>query len=128
MSDVDSRCEKCERDIEQLRGELDALRLQMIDIVEGVLARVDEVLVTVKSANRQMFAEVGEVLVTVKSANRQMSAEVDEVLVTVKSANRQMISDLQAQTDRGFASLQARIDALTLPLSERKNDEPPKLN
>ena len=110
MSDLDSRCEKCERDIEQLRGELDALRLQMIDIVEGVLARVDEVLVTVKSANRQMFSEV------------------DEVLVTVKSANRQMFSDLQAQTDRGFASLQARIDALPLPLSEHKNDEPPKLN
>ena len=92
MSDLDSRCEKCERDIEQLRGELDALRLQMIDLVEGVLARVDEVLVTVKSDNRQMFA------------------------------------DLQAQTDRGFASLQARIDALPLPLSEHKNDEPPKLN
>ena len=92
MSDLDSRCEKCERDIEQLRGELDALRLQMIDLVEGVLARVDEVLVTVKSSNRQMF------------------------------------SDLQAQTDRGFASLQARIDALPLPLSEHKNDEPPKLN
>jgi len=110
MSDVDSRCEKCERDIEQLRGELDALRLQMIDIVEGVLARVDEVLVTVKSANRQMFAEI------------------DDVLVTVKSDNRRMFSDLQAQTDRGFASLQARIDALPLPLSERKNDEPPKLN
>ena len=110
MSDVDSRCEKCERDIEQLRGELDALRLQMIDIVEGVLARVDEVLVTVKSDNRQMFAEV------------------DDVLVTLKSDNRRMFSDLQAQTDRGFASLQARIDALPLPLSERKNDEPPKLN
>ena len=110
MSDVDSRCEKCERDIEQLRGELGALRLQMIDIVEGVLARVDEVLVTVKSDNRQMFAEV------------------DDVLVTVKSDNRRMFSDLQAQTDRGFASLQARIDALPLPLSERKNDEPPKLN
>ena len=71
MSDLDSRCEKCERDIEQLRGELDALRLQMIDLVEGVLARVDEVLVTVKSSNRQMFSEVDEVLVTVKSANRQ---------------------------------------------------------
>ena len=110
MSDVDSRCEKCERDIEQLRGELDALRLQMIDIVEGVLARVDEVLVTVKSANRQMFAEI------------------DDVLVTLKSDNRRMFSDLQAQTDRGFASLQASIDALPLPLSERKNDEPPKLN
>ena len=110
MGDLDSRCEKCERDIEQLRGELDALRLQMIDLVEGVLARVDEVLVTVKSANRQMFAEI------------------DDVLVTVKSDNRRMFSDLQAQTDRGFASLQARIDALPLPLSERKNDEPPKLN
>jgi hypothetical protein len=91
-SDLDSRCEKCERDMERLRGELDAFRLKIIDVVEGALARVDEVLVTVKSANRQMFA------------------------------------DLQAQTDRGFASLQARIDALPLPLSEHKDDEPPKLN
>jgi hypothetical protein len=92
MSDLESRCETCERNIEQLRLELDVLRLKIIDVVEGVLARVDEVLVTVKSDNRQMF------------------------------------SDLQAQTDRGFASLQARIDALPLPLSEPKNDEPPKLN
>jgi len=75
-----------------------------------------------------VLARVDEVLVTVKSANRQMFAEVDDVLVTVKSDNRRMFSDLQAQTDRGFASLQARIDALPLPLSERKNDEPPKLN
>jgi hypothetical protein len=92
MSDLDSRCEKCERDIEQLRGELDALRLLMIDVVGGVLARVDEVLVNVESANRQMF------------------------------------SDLQAQTDRGFADLQASINALPLPVSQRNNDEPPKLN
>jgi hypothetical protein len=92
MSDLDSRCEKCERDIQQLRGELDVLRLKMIDVVEGVLARVDEILVKVESDNRQMF------------------------------------SDLQAQTDRGFASLQASINALPLPLSEHKNDEPPKLN
>jgi rRNA processing protein Gar1 len=92
MSDLDSRCEKCEQEIEQLRGDLDALRLEIIGLVEGVLGRVDEVLVTVKSNNRQMF------------------------------------SDLQAQTDRGFARLQARIDALPMPLSERKNDEPPKLN
>src|SRR5262245_16282290 len=92
MSDLESRCEKCERDIEQLRGEFDAFRLGIIDFVEGMLARLDEVFVTVKSDNRQMF------------------------------------SDLQAQTDRGFASLQASINALPLPLSERKNDEPPKLN
>jgi hypothetical protein len=39
-----------------------------------------------------------------------------------------MFADLQAQTEAGYASLQARIDALPLPLSERKNDEPPKLN
>jgi hypothetical protein len=92
MSDLDSRCEKCERDIQHLRGELDVLRLKMIDVIEGVLARVDEILVKVEFHNRQIF------------------------------------SDLQAQTDRGFASLQARIDALPLPLSQRKNDEPPKLN
>jgi hypothetical protein len=39
-----------------------------------------------------------------------------------------MFADLQAQTEAGYANLQARIDALPLPLSERKNDEPPKLN
>jgi hypothetical protein len=39
-----------------------------------------------------------------------------------------MFADLQAQTEAGYASLQARIDALPLPLSERENDEPPKLN
>jgi len=43
MSDVDSRCEKCERDIEQLRGELDALGSEMIEVVGGMLARVDDV-------------------------------------------------------------------------------------
>ena len=52
MSALDSRCEKCERDIEQLRGELDALRLQMIDVVEGVPARVDEVLAKVEKEYR----------------------------------------------------------------------------
>ena len=88
MSDL----EKCERDIERLLDDLDAFRLKMIDVVEGVFARVDEVLAKVEADNRQMF------------------------------------SDLQSQTDRGFASLRARIDALPLPLSEHKNDEPPKLN
>jgi hypothetical protein len=93
MSDLDSRCEKCERDIEQLRGELEALRLQIIDVVEGVLARVEEVLAKVEADNRQMF------------------------------------SDLKAQTDRNFADLHVNIiNALPLALSQRKNDEPPKLN
>jgi len=93
MSDHDCRCETCERDIEQLRSELDALRLKMFDVVDGVLARVDEVLVKVKADNRQMF------------------------------------SDLRAQTKSGFADLQASIiNALPLVLSQRKNDEPPKLN
>jgi hypothetical protein len=88
MSDLDSRCEKCERDIEQLRGQV----VEVIELVEGVLSRVDEVLAKIETCNRQMFA------------------------------------DLRAQTEAGFASLQARIDALPLPLSERRNDEPPKLN
>ena len=83
-------CEKCERDIEQLRGELNVLRLEMIEVVGGMLARVDEVLATVKTSNRQMFA------------------------------------DLQAQTDAGFSRLQACIEA---PFrTDRKDDEPPKLN
>ena len=92
MSDFASRFEKCERAIEQLRGELDTLRSEMTEVVGGLLARVDEILTKVEVCNRRMFA------------------------------------DLQAQTEAGFASLQASINALPLPLSERKKDEPPKLN
>jgi mevalonate pyrophosphate decarboxylase len=90
MSDPDSRCEKCERDIEQLRIEFDALRSEMIEVVGGMLTRVDEILSKVETYNQQMFA------------------------------------DLQAQTDAGFASLRACIDAAYR--TERKDDEPPKLN
>jgi hypothetical protein len=86
MAGLDSRCEKCERDIEQLRGEV----AEVIALVKGVLAQFDEVLAKVEICNRQMFA------------------------------------DLQAQTDAGFASLRACIDAVSR--SERKDDEPPKLN
>ena len=90
-------CEKCERDIEQLRGELNVLRLEMIEVVGGMLARVDDVL-----------------------------ANIDEVLATVKTSNRQMFADLRAQTDAGFARLQACIEAPSR--TDRKDDEPPKLN
>ena len=90
-------CEKCERDIEQLRGELNVLRLEMIEVVGGMLARVDDVL-----------------------------ANIDEVLATVKTSNRQMFADLRAQTDAGFARLQACIEAPSR--TYRKDDEPPKLN
>jgi hypothetical protein len=100
MADLDSRCEKCERDIEQLRGEV----AEVIALVRGVLAQVDEVL------------------------GKGVLAQVDEVLGKIETSNRQMFATLQAQTDAGFARLQARIDTLPLPLSERKNDEPPKLN
>jgi hypothetical protein len=86
MSDLDSRCEKCERDIEQLWVEVGGV----IRLVREVLARVDEVLGKVEICNRQMFA------------------------------------DLQAQTDAGFARLRACIDAPSR--TERKDDEPPKLN
>jgi len=90
MGDLDSRCEKCERDIEQLRGEFEALRSEVIEVVRGVLARADEVLAKVQTCNQQIFA------------------------------------DLQAQTDAGFASLRACIDAASR--TESKDDEPPKLN
>jgi len=52
MSDLDSRCEKCERDIKQLRIELDALRSEMTEVVDRVLARVDEILGKVDTCNR----------------------------------------------------------------------------
>jgi hypothetical protein len=90
MADLESRCEKCELEIERLRGEFDALQSEMIEVAGGVLARADEILAKVQTCNRQMFA------------------------------------DLRAQTDAGFASLRACIDALSR--TERKDDEPPKLN
>jgi len=97
-------CEKCERDIERLRGDLNVLRIEMIEVVGGMLARVGG-----------MLARVDDVL-----------ANVDEVLATVKTSNRQMFADLQAQTDAGFSRLQACIEA---PFrTDRKDDEPPKLN
>jgi hypothetical protein len=101
MSDLDSRCEKCERDIEQLWGAV----AKVIELVKGVLAQVDEVLGKV---------EMGTL------------AQVDEVLGKVEICNRQMFADLQAQTDAGFARLRASIDAASR--TERKDDEPPKLN
>jgi hypothetical protein len=90
MSDLDSRCEKCEREIGRLRGELDGLRSEIIEFVGGMLTRVHEILAKLETCDRRMFAE------------------------------------LQAQTDAGFASLRACIDAVSR--SERKDDEPPKLN
>ena len=73
------------------------LRLEMVEVVGGMLARVDDVL-----------------------------ADIDEVLATVKTSNRQMFADLRAQTDAGFARLQACIEAPSR--TYRKDDEPPKLN
>ena len=50
MGDHDNRCEKCERDIEQLWGAV----AKVIELVKGVLAQVDEVLGKVEICNRQM--------------------------------------------------------------------------
>ena len=62
MSDFASRLEKCERAIEQLRGELDALQSVMHrhldDIIDAVLLRIDTVLADIEGANRKMFAEL----------------------------------------------------------------------
>jgi hypothetical protein len=96
MSDVDSRCEKCERNIEQLRAEFEALRSEMIEIAREVLARADEVLAKVDTYNRQMYAD--------------LRAQTEA-----------------GQTEAGFASLRASLDARALPLSDHK-DEPPTLN
>jgi hypothetical protein len=54
MADLNSRHEKCEQDIEQLRREV----ADVIGLVAGVLARVDEALAKVGAANRQMFADL----------------------------------------------------------------------
>ena len=55
-----------------------------------------------------------------------MLARVDEVLAKVETSHHQMFADLRAQTDAGFARLQACIDAPSR--TDRKDEEPPKLN
>ena len=62
MSDFSSRFEKCERAIEQLRGEIDVLQSVMLphldENIAAVLLRIDTVLADIKGANRKMFAEL----------------------------------------------------------------------
>ena len=55
-----------------------------------------------------------------------MLTGVHEILAKLETCDRRMFAELQAQTDAGFASLRACIDAVSR--SERKDDEPPKLN
>jgi hypothetical protein len=105
MADLDSRCEKCEREIERLRGEFDALRREIIEV--GFPGEFD-------ALRSEIIELVGRVL-----------ARADEVLAKVQTYNEKMFADLQAQTDAGFASLRACIDAASR--IKRKDDEPPKL-
>ena len=62
MSDFASRLEKCERAIEQLRGELDVLpslmHRHLDEIITAVLSRMDTVLADIEGANRKMFADL----------------------------------------------------------------------
>jgi predicted nucleic acid-binding Zn-ribbon protein len=83
MSDFSSRFEICERAIEQLRSELDALQSVMHrhldDIITAMLLRMDR---------------------------------MDTVLGGIEHANRNMFADLRTQTEAGFARLRTLIDAL----------------
>jgi hypothetical protein len=106
MSEFGSRYEKCERDIEQLRAEFDALRREIIEV--GFRGEFDAV-------RSEIIELVGGVL-----------ARADDVLGKVEICNRQMFADLQAQTDAGFARLRASIDAASR--TEPKDEELPKLN
>ena len=62
MIDFASRFENCERAIEQLRGELDALQGVMHrhrdDIITSVLLRLDTALAGIEGANRKIFADL----------------------------------------------------------------------
>jgi hypothetical protein len=59
MSDFTSRVEKCERAVEQLRAELDALQNVMHrDLITTVLSRIDTALAGIEGANRKMFADL----------------------------------------------------------------------
>jgi hypothetical protein len=106
MGDLDSRCERCEREVERLRGEFDALRREIIEV--GLRGEFD-------ALRSEIIALVRGVL-----------ARADEGLAKVQTFNRQMFADLRAQTDAGFASLRTSIDAASR--TARKEDEPPKLN
>jgi hypothetical protein len=54
MSDLDTRCEKCEREMEHLRAKV----ADVIELVGGVIARVDEVFAQVQTSNRQMLPDL----------------------------------------------------------------------
>ena len=59
MSDFASRLEKCERAVEQLRAEPDALQNVMHrDLITAVLSRIDTALAGIEGANRKMFADL----------------------------------------------------------------------
>src|SRR5262249_37301306 len=106
MGDLDSRWEKCEGDIERLRGEFDALRREIIEV--GFRGEFDI-----------LRSEIIEFVTGVL-------ARADAGLAKVQTCNRQMFADLRAQADAGFASLQARIDAVGR--TERKDEEHTKWN
>ena len=54
MSDLDNRCEKSEREIVQLRGEV----AEVVGLVKGLLAQVDKGLAKVQTCNQQMIADL----------------------------------------------------------------------
>jgi hypothetical protein len=54
-----------------------------------------------------------------------LHARIDTVLAKVETGNVQMFADLRAQTEAGFASLRACINA---PSRADEDDEPPKLS
>ena len=98
MSDFASRFEKCERAIEQLRGELDAL--------QSVMHRhLDDIITASAFADGSMISSC--------RYRRPLIARCLQIS--------------QAQTEAGFASLR-RASTAAVALSERKEDEPPKLN
>jgi hypothetical protein len=62
MSEFTSRLEKCERAVEQLRAELDALQNVMHrhhdEIITAVLSQMDMVFAGIEGANRKIFADL----------------------------------------------------------------------
>ena len=83
-------CERCERDIERLRRELNILRSEMIEVVGGMLARVDEVLATVETSHRQMFAAAHSLMAPsqiTRSKNQRAFPDVGRSRHRIRSAS-----------------------------------------
>src|SRR5262245_34817371 len=98
MSDLERRLEKCERDIERLRGE-------HAGGIANVIALVDK--------TSALF--------------QRALARIEESFVKLENCDRKLLSDLQTKFEKGFAGLREAL-SLSRSERKDDGTEPPKMN